>query len=162
MSREFVLKASITLPLGREAVFEFFAAAENLGRITPPELRWRIRSVGPVNIQRGTLIDYTISLWGLPMPWRTEITVWNPPAEFEDTQRRGPYTQWIHRHTFTALDAHTTRIDDVVRYRLPLGTAGLLAQPIIRRQLLRIFEYRQLAVPRELATTATNSRVTLE
>ncbi|HKJ03732.1 MAG TPA: hypothetical protein VJ997_14795, partial [Longimicrobiales bacterium] len=57
-----LLRAEAFIPLPREEVFPFFAAAENLERITPPELRFRIVTPLPVEMRRGTLIDYRLSL----------------------------------------------------------------------------------------------------
>lgn len=143
------LRAVTDLPLPPETVFPFFAAAENLERITPPELAFEIVTPGPIEIAEGTLIDYRLRLFGVPFPWRTRITGWDPPRAFTDEQVRGPYRLWVHTHTFTET-ADGTRMEDRVRFRLPLGGAGALALPVVRWQLRRIFDYRASALRRGL------------
>ena len=148
---EHILERELTikLPLGR--LFDFFADAENLEKITPPEMDFRILTPRPIIMEKGTLIDYQLGLYGIPLKWRTEISVWNPPYEFVDTQLSGPYSQWIHHHRFTEISSNETLIGDKVRYRLPLAPIGDLGHFFVRRQLEYIFDFRQQTVEEVLA-----------
>ena len=143
---EHILNRKLTLDLPRKAVFDFFADAGNLERITPPELNFQITTPQPIDIKKDALIDYRLKLRGLPLKWRTIISVWNPPFEFVDEALRSPYKQWIHRHTFTELAADKTLIEDEVRYRLPLEPFGDAAHWFVKRELDYIFDFRQETV----------------
>lgn len=135
------LSASTRLPLPPEEVFPFFADAGNLQRITPPELGFEIRTQGPIEMRRGARIDYRLRLAGVPFSWRTEITEWDPPHRFTDSQLAGPYREWVHTHTFRE-DGDGTVMDDRVVFRLPLWPASELGAPIVALQLRRIFRHR--------------------
>ncbi|MEZ5316387.1 MAG: SRPBCC family protein [Vicinamibacterales bacterium] len=153
------LTARLELPLPLDRVFRFFGAAENLQRITPPELGFRILTPLPIEMRPGALIDYRIRLFGLPLRWRTEITEWDPPHRFVDIQLRGPYREWTHTHTFEPTpDGRGTIIHDHVQYQLPLTPLGDLAWPIVRLQLRRIFAYRERATRQQLLTAGQEHR----
>ena len=143
---EHILTRSLTFDLPREQVFEFFADAANLERITPPELKFHIITPHPFEIKKGTLIEYRLKLRGLPVKWKTIISVWNPPFEFVDEALKSPYKQWIHRHTFTGIEKNKTLVEDEVKYRLPFAPFGNLAHWFVRRELNHIFDFRQKAV----------------
>jgi ligand-binding SRPBCC domain-containing protein len=52
-----------------------------------------------------------------------------------------PYRSWRHEHRFTPITAHETTVADEVTYRV-LG--GAVTHPLfVKRDLLRIFDYRQ-------------------
>jgi ligand-binding SRPBCC domain-containing protein len=127
-------------------VFAFYASAENLELLTPRFLRFRILSPTPIDMKAGARIDYQLSLFGVPLRWRTRITAWEPGARFVDEQESGPYALWRHTHTFEA-DGDGTLIHDHVEYALPFGFLGVLAHGVfVRRTLERIFDFRRDAV----------------
>src|SRR5579871_2259342 len=88
------------LPRDRPAVFSFFADAHNLETLTPPWLNFEVLTPRPIEMRAGAKIDYQLRVHGIPLRWQSEITAWQPPSQFVDAQRRGPYRQWIHTHTF--------------------------------------------------------------
>lgn len=123
-------------------VFEFFSDARNLEAITPEWLKFEV--ITPrIELRAGTIIDYRLKWHGIPIAWKTEIVEWNPPHGFVDTQLKGPYTLWHHRHSFTA-EGGGTRMADIVRYRLPLGFLGDIAHRLtVGRDLERVFDFRR-------------------
>jgi ligand-binding SRPBCC domain-containing protein len=143
---EHTINYSLKLPLPRAEVFAFFADAANLERLTPPELNFSIITPMPIVMAKGTLIEYRLKLFGVSFNWKTLIAAWSPPDYFIDEQLDGPYRQWIHRHTFTDAPDGGTIIGDEVRFRLPIAPLGEAAYPIVKKQLERIFDYRQEAV----------------
>ena len=137
------------LPASPERVFAFFADAENLERMTPPWLGFRIRTPLPVEMQADARIEYSIRLGPAPLRWRTRIAVWEPEKRFIDVQERGPYARWVHTHEFAAMGGGVL-MRDRVSYALPLGPLGELAHAgFVRALLARIFDYR-FARAREL------------
>ena len=147
-----MLQASLLLPVPLARVVDFFAAAENLEAITPPELRFRIVTPLPVAMAAGTEIDYSLRLWGVPFRWRTLISRWEPPLLFVDEQIAGPYRSWVHTHRFSDAGGGRTLIRDEVRYALPWAPLGRLARPAVARQVTRIVRHRERRV-RELVVS---------
>ena len=143
---EHILTRTLELDLPIEETFEFFANAGNLERITPPELNFRIITPQPIEVRKGTLIDYNLKLRGIPLTWKTLISEWDPPFSFTDEALKSPYRQWIHRHTFEKVAEGRTMIRDEVRYRLPLEPLGDLAHWYVKGELDYIFDFRQEAV----------------
>lgn len=135
------LERRLWLPSRRDAVFPFFADAANLEFLTPPLLQFRVLTQG-IEMRAGALIDYRLRIRGLPVGWRTEIAVWEPPLRFVDRQVRGPYRLWRHLHTFLDVDGGTL-CTDVVEYELPrIPGRGLVHKWLVRPDLERIFDYR--------------------
>jgi ligand-binding SRPBCC domain-containing protein len=150
-SRVHVLERRQRLELPIERVFDFYGDAHNLERITPPWLGFEVVTPRPIAIGVGALIEYRLRLHRVPVRWRTRIEVWEPPRRFVDVQVRGPYSLWEHTHTFEEDGPGATISRDRVRYSIPFGPLGELADRLlVRRDLKQIFDYRHEAVEREL------------
>lgn len=137
-----------------DRVFAFFADARNLEVITPPWLSFEVLTPDLIEMRPGALIDYRLRLHGVPLRWRTEISAWQPPQRFVDEQRRGPYREWEHEHTFTARDGGTLA-GDHVRYRVPGGR--LVHELFVRRDVERIFDFRRDRLAQLLGAAATGT-----
>jgi ligand-binding SRPBCC domain-containing protein len=148
--RSHLLTSEQRVRAGLDETFAFFADAANLQAITPPFLDFAIRTPLPIEMRAGTLIEYRLGLMGLPMGWLTRIDEWEPGRGFTDVQLRGPYTRWVHRHTFER-DGTGARVLDRVEYALPLAPLSAPAHALfVRPTLERIFAYRRAAIARRL------------
>jgi hypothetical protein len=137
-----VLAREQVVPRPRSEVFAFFADAANLERITPRALRFKVKTPPPIEMRAGAIIEYDLSLLGVPFGWRTVIEAFEAPERFIDVQARGPYRLWRHTHEMHEVPGGT-RIVDRVEYELPLGPLGELAHRLfVARQLRAIFDYR--------------------
>jgi uncharacterized protein (TIGR01777 family) len=126
----------------REEVFPFFAKADNLERITPPFLNFKILKSSTPEIETGTLIDYRLKIHGVPIVWRTRIENWAPHQSFVDNQLKGPYKLWHHTHSFVPVPNGTLMQDHVI-YELPMGWLGrIVAGSFVLKDVQAIFKYR--------------------
>ena len=142
-------ESELWLPRPRNEVFAFFADAANLDAITPPWVKFRTITPGPIEMRTGTLIDHRLRIRGLPIRWRTKITAWEPPARFVDEQIRGPYRLWIHEHLFEERDGGTLVVDRV-RYAVPFD---FIVHPLlVRRDVERIFAWRTECLKRRFGS----------
>jgi hypothetical protein len=146
MPKSYRLERSQTVPRPRPEIFAFFCDAANLQKITPPFVGFEMLTPTPLVIGEGTLIDYKIRLYGVPVRWQTRIETFERDVAFTDIQLKGPYRRWHHRHAFTDVPGGT-RMDDVVDYELPLGVLGSIAHALfVARSVEQIFEYRRKVI----------------
>lgn len=131
------------VPKKPEELFPFFSVETNLEKITPPFLSFKVLGKSTETIQEGTLIDYSLSLHGIPLKWQTRIEEWKPVERFVDVQLKGPYRKWHHTHEFIPM-AGGTLVKDRVLYKLPLGLLGdVTAGWKVAGDVNQIFSYRR-------------------
>lgn len=139
------MKQSQTLPVDRKVLWEFISVPQNLNKITPPDMAFEIIGEPPEKTYAGLLLEYRVKVpllgWST---WLTEIKYVEEGVSFMDEQRVGPYKLWLHTHKLEDVDGGTRMTDDI-RYLVPFGPIGLLANFLfVGRTLRRIFDYRRV------------------
>ena len=139
------LKQSQSLPVDRKVLWEFISVPQNLNKITPPDMAFEIIGEPPEKAYAGLLLEYRVKVpllgWST---WLTEIKYVEDVVSFMDEQRVGPYKLWLHTHKLEDVDGGTRMTDDI-RYLVPFGPIGLLANFLfVGRTLRRIFDYRRV------------------
>jgi ligand-binding SRPBCC domain-containing protein len=135
------------IPGTLDEIWSFFSDPENLSKITPPEMDFRIISKSGDNMYPGMIITYKVRpLLRLSMTWVTEITYVQEGRYFVDEQRIGPYRLWHHQHHFIKTD-EGIKMRDRVDYALPAGMLGRLIHYLfVKKKLEKIFKYRKTRI----------------
>jgi ligand-binding SRPBCC domain-containing protein len=137
-----------TIHATEQECWAFFSNPQNLSKITPPSLDFRVKSELPREIHAGLMIEYQVRpLLGIPVTWLTEITHVEAGRYFVDEQRVGPYRMWHHEHVFHPMGDGRIEICDTVYYVMPYGWLGDLAHElVVKRELRKIFAFREKTV----------------
>lgn len=131
------------LPIEVDEAWDFLSDPKNLKTITPDYMGFNILSGADRTMYPGQIIQYIVTpVAGIPTKWVTEITHVKEGEYFVDEQRFGPYALWHHKHFIRPIE-NGVEMEDIVDYKLPMGTLGRLAHPIIvKPKLKEIFDYR--------------------
>ena len=132
------------IPGDPDKIWAFFSRPENLQRITPADMNFRIQTdIAGKEMYEGMMIVYKVSpLLDLDMTWATEITHIRPGVHFIDEQRIGPYAMWHHEHWFEPVKGGVL-MTDLLHYAIPYGPLGPIANAlIVDRKVEGIFTYR--------------------
>lgn len=127
-----------------EEAWCFFSSANNLQKITPESMRFKVLSdFADDSIFEGMQIDYLVSpVLNIPLKWKTIITQVDWQRSFTDFQASGPYKYWNHFHEFIP-NADGVLMKDTVDYELPMGFLGDLVHGVfVKNKLNSIFDYR--------------------
>jgi len=142
----YTLVSKMIVKTDLQTLWDFISLPENLSKITPPEMDFRITfrsSLDNGKMYPGQIIAYKVKpLSVFDASWVTEITQVQEKKFFIDEQRFGPYKFWHHQHIINeAPDG--VEMTDIVSYKLPLGFIGRwFGGWMVRRQLKNIFDYR--------------------
>ena len=145
------------LPIPLEQAWEFFSNPSNLMVLTHSKMKMQMGSEnGLTPIFKGKLLRIRIKLFGFfPTTFLSEITEVQAPSKFIDTQLKGPFAFWQHKHILTEIDGGT-KITDDLKFKFPLGFLGLLAYHLFGKKYLKtIFEYRKMVLEKKFGVYKT-------
>ena len=148
------LRLRTELPVSAAEAFAWHERPGALQRLSPPFSPARIEQP-PTSLAAGTRVILRVGLGPVQPRWVAEHVTYDPPHEFRDVQRSGPFAAWDHRHLFADLPGGRSALTDIVHYRLPLN---LLSEPLVgarmHRHILRTFEFRHRRTAGDLAVHA--------
>jgi len=107
------VSVALRLPATPEGVFQLIGDPEWLTELSPSFLRFDIRSPRPVTMALGRRIDYRLRWRGIPFPWQSHVTEWQPPRRFTYEQGRGPFRRFVHRHLLEPTVEGTSMRDEI-------------------------------------------------
>jgi ligand-binding SRPBCC domain-containing protein len=100
-------------PLSR--VSDFHSKAASMPTITPPPLSVRLHHTPDV-LGEGDDMDFSLGVGPFSIRWEARIERVSSTS-FTDRQIHGPFAEWVHRHSFNALDNQATEVVDEITLR---------------------------------------------
>jgi ligand-binding SRPBCC domain-containing protein len=142
--RRFLVDAS------RDKVLEFHLRPAGLAILTPPPAIVRIHK-SPNVLREGDVLVFTLWLGPVPVYWESVFPEVSNSG-FVDTQGKGPFRAWEHRHTFVEISDNATEVIDVVEASLPLHPWKAIVAMVMWASLPLLFAYRAWQTRRQLET----------
>ena len=128
-------------------VRDFHQDTSVLKTLTPPPLIAQIHSFEPLG--EGSEARFTLWFGPFPLHWlviHSNVT----ESGFTDTQVVGPFQQWIHRHSFEAIDEHTIEIVDKIQAQVSTHPFWRIISQFMWLNLPVLFAYRAWRTKRAL------------
>jgi ligand-binding SRPBCC domain-containing protein len=123
-------------------VFAFHESPGALERLTPPWVRVEVIEA-PSSLKPGARAVLKTKIGPFAIDWVAAHTEYEPGRMFADTQVRGPFAYWYHRHVFQDDGQGGTVLRDEIDYRPPLGFLGkLVGSWFLKSNLENLFNYR--------------------
>ena len=124
----------------KEAVAAFHRDTSVLKTLTPFPIIVQFKHVEPVG--EGTKAIFTLWFGPIPVPWVARHHNFDPPDGFYDTQIEGPFTSWVHRHSFIDMGGGETAVVDEIYAQYGKGLFPGLVSRFMGFTLPILFTFR--------------------
>ncbi|MDX1567917.1 MAG: TIGR01777 family oxidoreductase [Longimicrobiales bacterium] len=141
-----------------EEVFRWHTRPGAFDRLLPPweDVRVLERTGG---LEEGTRVRLRISRGPAHFDWTVEHTEVEEGRSFTDQQVDGPFGAWRHVHRFEAHEGDGCVMVDRVEWEPPLGAlASAFTEPLVERELERLFRFRHRRLRHDLDRLAAGAR----
>lgn len=141
-----IFEYRFTVPASLEVVREFHHDTSALKRLTPPPTIVQLHRIEP--LAEGSTSRFTLWVGPLPLHW---TAVHRDVSEngFTDVQTEGPAKKWEHTHTFVALSAVSTEVQEHIEFEHKNGFWGLVTRLLFAKpNLYFMFTYRKWVTQR--------------
>ena len=153
--RTFHARFTSPLPVPGAEAFAWHARPGAFERLSPPYERVRVIS-NDGSLAPGSRVEIELKMGPLKKRWVAEHISYDPPTSFSDRQVSGPFRRFEHEHVFVADGEAPDRLEDRIRYELPLGFVGrLFGAGMAKKRLRRMFGYRHRTTIEDLAAHAS-------
>lgn len=146
-----LFESSVTIECDAVTVFEFLIRPENLLRVLPPDSGLNYTNV-PEQLELGSILEYELHGIGPVQHVKQEVTRFDHPYRFVESQVRGPLKEFEHDHLIEPLDGDgVVTVIDRITFLPPGGMAGfLITEDRIREKFRTGFEHRHQELKRIL------------
>ncbi len=146
-------EATVSISCLQQTAFDFLIRPENTVRTSPPQITMQIIEA-PEVLQFGSKLEFEVSGLGAVERMVHEVTTFDGPAKFTETQRKGPLGAFEHEHIIEQ-NSDGIIVIDRISFEPPGGLAGfIITEALIHKSLTDGFEYRHAELKRILEEAA--------
>ena len=129
--------------------FDWHGREGAIERLLPPWQNVRVVETTGGIAEPGSEVVLEMAIGPLRQQLRARHIDYQAGRSFSDELVEGPFPRWVHVHAVEP-DGDAARLVDTVDFALPFGPVGRLGSPVVRRELERMFAFRQTRVGDDL------------
>lgn len=141
------------IPCNVESLFDFHADTKNLPLITPQDTSVEILKL-ETPLKEGNEAMLRIKKGWLSFVWELTFETVDYPHLIVDVATRSPFKLFRHEHHFIEVDATHSILRDVVTFSLPFWPLSTVTVWFVKRDMRKMFAYRQQKTKEAIASTA--------
>ena len=145
-----VFVRSSSMPASAHELADWHFRAGAIDRLLPP---WEDVEIleRPGAMADGAVARFRMKKFGIGIEWVARHHDVEPGRGFTDTQERGPFSSWVHRHSFLPEGDRSSMLEDRIQYELPGGILGrTFGGGTVARDLERMFTWRHARTRHDL------------